>query len=220
MLWLKTARYTGYSNSLLRAYILWIVSIFLGLHNDRKHVAESSIFKNAAETHGKRSIYISRIISNVLKTELWDASCPSWWFSASHQSPLNYAACVRHKVFFFCILGHRTCSQLWSKGRPARPTRTDSSYLTSSCQTSTQLCRLCSVTCRSAAAASIPTCTTMARSASACWAPGLARWVLQVYVMYRYNAKTTCRVVGGPMLIYIIGLKPKPNIIKNYALIS
>ena len=124
-----------------------------------------------------KEVFIFQESSAMSLKQLWDAS---WWFSASHQAPYNYVAYVRHKVFFvLCILGHRTCSQLWSKGQPARPTRTDSSCLTSSCQTSTQLCRLCSGIFRSAAAASIPTCTTMARCASACWAPGLARWVLQ-----------------------------------------
>lgn len=85
---------------------------------------------------------------------------------------------------FFCFLRHRTCSQLWSKAQLVLPTRTVCSCLTSSCQTSTQLCRLCFATCRSAAVASTPTCTTTARSVSVCWAPGLARWVRVYRLMY------------------------------------
>lgn len=73
---------------------------------------------------------------------------------------------------------HRTCSLLWSRVRPVRPMRTASSSLTSSFPTSTHLSPLCFATCPSAAAGSTPTSTTTARSASACWAPGLARWVL------------------------------------------
>lgn len=87
-----------------------------------------------------------------------------------------------------CVLQHRTCSRLWSKGRLAPPMRTACSCSTSSCPTSTQLCRLCFATCRSVAAASTPTSMTTARSASVCWAPGSARWAL----FYRFMCVQVC----------------------------
>lgn len=111
---------------------------------------------------------------------IWSYSLTVTSLLRMKHSLLNYTDCTHHKTCQrdLCFLPRRTCSQLWSKGRLVRPTRTVCSCLTSSCQTSTRLCRHCFATCRSAAAASIPTCTTMARSVSVCWAPGLAKWVL------------------------------------------
>lgn len=110
---------------------------------------------------------------------------------------LNSRRHVCHELL--CFLWHRTCSQLWSKDRLVPHTRTVCSCLTSSCPTSTQLCRLCFATCRSAAAASIPTSMTTARSASVCWGPGLERWVCFVGTGIMW-----CRLRFGPGWIILL----------------